>query len=141
MLWPECDPVLGRNSLSQALSSLRHQLEPPGTSTGEVLQADRYMVQLAPDAIRTDVSQFEAACAEFANADNEADRSVAFNAVDRLYRGEFMPGYYDDWNLRERDRLQGMIFDALVSRIDQLQEQGDLLLPFTADVELSRSTR
>ena len=30
MFWPEGDLKAGRNSLSVALSSLRHQLEPPG---------------------------------------------------------------------------------------------------------------
>ncbi len=126
MLWPECDPVLGRNSLSQSLSSLRHQLEPPGVSVGEVLRADRYIVQLIPDAISTDVSRFEAIRRDFHDATTEPERSVAFAALDRLYRGEFMPGYYEDWNLRERDRIQRMFFDALVSRIEQLESQDDL---------------
>src|SRR5438034_10917655 len=41
MLWPESEPGAGRNSLSKALSSLRHQLEPPGVSAGAVCLADR----------------------------------------------------------------------------------------------------
>jgi DNA-binding SARP family transcriptional activator len=34
--WPDAEPDRGRQSLSQALSSLRCQLEPPGVPTGAV---------------------------------------------------------------------------------------------------------
>src|SRR5438552_1189613 len=61
LLWPESDLDAGRHSLSVALSALRHQLEPPGIPDGAVLIADRFSVRLAPDAVTTDVSEFEAA--------------------------------------------------------------------------------
>src|SRR5512138_1453909 len=60
-LWPECDPDLSRQSLRQALSSLRHQLEPPGVPSGSVLSADRFRARLNPEAVTTDVEAFEAA--------------------------------------------------------------------------------
>src|SRR5689334_14133036 len=41
LFWPQLEPEAARNNLSVALSSLRHQLEPPATSVGSVLQADR----------------------------------------------------------------------------------------------------
>jgi two-component SAPR family response regulator len=37
LLWPEMEERAGRNDLSVALSSLRNQLEPPGTPPGVVL--------------------------------------------------------------------------------------------------------
>ena len=49
MLWPEVDEALGRNSLSQCLSSLRSQLEPAGVESGSVLIADRLNIQLNPE--------------------------------------------------------------------------------------------
>src|SRR5213083_717076 len=58
LLWPEGDPQAGRNKLSLALSSLRHQFEPPGISAGEVILANRSTVQLNPAAVTTDVGQF-----------------------------------------------------------------------------------
>ena len=61
MLWPECTPDAGRNSLSTELSSLRHQLEPPGTATGTILRADRATLQINPEAMTTDVAEFESA--------------------------------------------------------------------------------
>src|SRR5947208_2797460 len=48
LLWPESDPTAGRNSLSVALTALRHLLEPDGTSTPRVLVTTRCSVRLDP---------------------------------------------------------------------------------------------
>src|ERR1051326_3118100 len=61
LLWPEYDLHAGRNSLSVALSSLRHQLEPPGVPAGAILQADRVSVGLNSAVVSTDVAEFESA--------------------------------------------------------------------------------
>src|SRR5687767_12392680 len=90
LLWTDCDPVLGRNSLSQSLSSLRRQLEPPGTTSGTVLIADRATVQLNAQCYATDVEEFEAACLAFRTADLETDRSRTFNTVEKLYCGDLL---------------------------------------------------
>src|SRR5207244_2945613 len=63
LLWPERAPRAGRQSLSQALSSLRRQFEPPGVPAGALLMADRASVRLNPDAVTTDAAEFEAALA------------------------------------------------------------------------------
>src|SRR5216683_7835256 len=60
LLWPESEPRAGRNKLSLALSSLRHQFEPPVVLAGTVILATRASVQLNPAAITTDVAHFEA---------------------------------------------------------------------------------
>src|SRR5947209_1836732 len=41
LFWPEASAAAGRHSLSMAVSSLRKQLEPPGTPAGAVIIADR----------------------------------------------------------------------------------------------------
>ena len=56
LFWPESPPELGRASLRKALSSLRHQLEPPGVPEGAVILADRETVQFNPAAVTTDVA-------------------------------------------------------------------------------------
>src|SRR5262245_16202862 len=61
VLWPESDPQAGRNSLKTALSWLRRQLDPVAGTDGPVLTADRISVRLCPQAVTTDVAQFEAA--------------------------------------------------------------------------------
>src|SRR5438105_3152977 len=61
LLWPDADPSAARASLSSALSSLRHQLEPPGIAAGSIITADRFSVGLNQAAVVTDVTEFEAA--------------------------------------------------------------------------------
>jgi len=80
LLWPGCHPRHGRNSLSQALSSLRHQLEPPGVPAGTVIVADRTNVRLHPDAFTTDVADFEAALGEASRARGRAQREPGLGA-------------------------------------------------------------
>ncbi|MEZ5429011.1 MAG: tetratricopeptide repeat protein [Pyrinomonadaceae bacterium] len=126
MLWNECEPALGRNSLSQALSSLRRQLEPPGVASGEVLQADRYNVRLNPETYQTDAADFEKACQGFQRAKRETERAAAFASTTGLYRGEFLPGFYEDWNLLERDRFQNLFLQVLIKRAGQLEKMGEL---------------
>src|SRR3712207_1644215 len=46
LCWPETDLHTGRHNLSNALSALRHVLEPPGVPPGTVLLADRSAVRL-----------------------------------------------------------------------------------------------
>src|SRR5260370_38564225 len=58
LLWPESPVEAGRNRLRVALSSLRHQLEPPGIPPGSVILGDRLSVQLNPAACGTDVADF-----------------------------------------------------------------------------------
>jgi DNA-binding SARP family transcriptional activator len=61
LLWPDTDVESGRMSLRTALASLRRQLEPPGTPDNSILIADRSSVHLNPEAVATDLSEFEAA--------------------------------------------------------------------------------
>src|SRR5438552_7513122 len=60
-LWPEHDPKAGRVSLKVALSSLRHQLEPPDVPPGAILVTDRFSARLNPALVTTDVAEFDAA--------------------------------------------------------------------------------
>src|SRR5690348_8635319 len=54
LLWPDGLPQAGRASLSQALSSLRRQLEPPGVPSNSILVTTYAAVGLNPRAVTTD---------------------------------------------------------------------------------------
>nr|WP_309689859.1 NB-ARC domain-containing protein [Armatimonas sp.] len=86
--WPEKDPALARNSLSAALSALRSVL-------GEALVGDKFRVGLNPSCVTCDVAEFEAKLAA-------GDVSGAA----QLSGAEFLPGFYDDWVIAQRERLQ-----------------------------------
>ncbi len=94
MLWPGVAPDVGRNRLRQALSTLRGLLEPRGPHEAPVLLADRLTVRLAAGALWCDALAFERLAREGQAA-----------AARTLYRGELMPGFYDDWVLEQRERL------------------------------------
>ncbi len=100
LLWPEADAAAARNRLRQTLSLLKSVLEPAGSPP--VLLADRRVVRAAPGALWCDAVAFEAAL-----------RGGHHPAARALYRGELMPGFYDEWLLDERQRLA-----TLAERLD-----------------------
>ena len=113
--WPDVSACAGRQSLSQALCALRHQLEGPGVERGAVIVADRLTVRLDPRAITTDVGEFEQALEEAQTArDGSTARRLLLRSAHGFYRGEFLPGYYDDWVLAERTRLSELHLGVLV---------------------------
>lgn len=95
LLWPGVELDVGRNRLRQALSALKSLLEPDGAAP--VLQADRLSIHVLPGRLECDVRQFEQAL-------RQGDAARAHE----LYRGELMPGYYDEWVQDERRRLAAL---------------------------------
>jgi DNA-binding SARP family transcriptional activator len=125
LLWPEADPAAGSNSLSQALSSLRRQLEPAGVAPGTVLVANRASVRLNPAASTTDVAEFEAAL-HAAAAGSEAQRREGLARAVTLYRGELLASSYESWVLGQREWLAKTYFQAVGRLIGLLEQAGDL---------------
>ena len=116
LLWPDADPEAGRLSLRVALAALRKQLETPAVPPGSVLDADREAVRLRPQTCRTDVADFEAALREAARAPEAAQKRGALDQALALYAGELLPGFYDEWILEERERLEALYQDACDQR-------------------------
>lgn len=117
LLWPEEDPEVARNRFRVLLTSLRHQLEPPGVESGSVLVSHgNGLIQLNPEAVWTDVSAFEAAIRA---GDNETALS--------LYPGELLPEFYDDWLIPERTRLA-----ELAERIQEQSSSKPVAAPIQA---------
>lgn len=93
LLWPGVPLDVSRNRLRQVLSTLKRLLEPDGSQAPPVVIADRQVLRVRPGALDCDARRFEA----LARAGD-----VAAHA---LYRGELMPGHYDDWVLDLRRHL------------------------------------
>ena len=83
LLWPGVALEVGRNRLRQALSTLKSLLE-PGSSL-PVLQADRAALRVVRGALSCDARDFERLL-----------RSGHVAQAREAYRGELMPGHYDD---------------------------------------------
>jgi non-specific serine/threonine protein kinase len=113
MLWPDAPLDSGRNSLSIALSSLRHQLEPPGVPAGSVIVADRLSVGLHRASVQTDVGEFEGKLRAATHATNSVERTHLLQEAVAIYAGDLLPGHYEDWVLLEQQRLAGVFQGAL----------------------------
>ncbi len=124
IVWPDSDVEAGRASLRTALASLRQQLEPPGAVANSVVVADRVSVRLNPDALTTDVAEFEAACQVADSASVHEQRLQAGLEAIRVYGGDLLPGCYADWILSERSRLAQNYVHQLRQVIRALQDSG-----------------
>jgi predicted ATPase/DNA-binding SARP family transcriptional activator len=113
MLWPDQDPEVSRRNLRQALSSLRHHLEPPGLPTGSILIVKQSSVQLSTSLVATDVAEFEQLLAKSSVENSESIRRENLEKAIELYKGELLPGFYEDWVQTERLRLADSHFYAL----------------------------
>ncbi len=133
-LWPGEDWDAIRNRLRHALSSLRHDLEPEGMPDGAVIFADRSEVRLNPSAVATDVAEFEAALTRAARSADPGSQAAALRAAIELYQGELLPGYYEEWVVAERQRLEEAFGDALIRYSGVLAETGD----FAGAIEAAR---
>jgi predicted ATPase/tetratricopeptide (TPR) repeat protein len=99
LLWPGVALDVGRNRLRQALSTLKSILEPASRVPAQaVLQADRAQVRVVSGTLACDVIDFE-----------RAVRAGDAGAAHALYRGELLPGFYDEWIDDERLRLAGLL--------------------------------
>ncbi|TMG82463.1 MAG: hypothetical protein E6H74_10780 [Betaproteobacteria bacterium] len=111
LLWPNVELDVGRNRLRQVLSTLRRLLEPPDVPPYSVLSADRQTIGLTPDAVGSDVREFEQFLRQGARA----------QALD-CYRGDLLPGFLDEWIEDERARLSALYERALARSGDAIEK-------------------
>ena len=126
MLWPDEEPETVRNRFKQALSVLRRAIDPPDSPAGSLLIADRLEVRINPEAITTDVTEFETLLQASAQGSDPAESACLIEQAIPLYRGELLPGYYEDWIARERERLAEAYRSALSRLMSARAKAGDL---------------
>ncbi len=126
MLWLDSDADAGRTSFRTALASLRRQLEPSGTPAGCFLIADRANVQINPNTVTTDVAEFEFALKTSEKTANLSEKIIALERAMELYGGEFLPGFYEDWVIAERERLAQYFLDALCRLAASFEQTGNI---------------
>lgn len=112
MFWGNRSERKARRSLSTALWHIRRCL--PGEdyifSDGQTVGFD------FPGEVWLDTEQFEKLA-------GQKDINSMQAAVE-LYRGEFMDGFYDDWIINERYRLENLYIDVLAQLIDAYEVSG-----------------
>jgi DNA-binding SARP family transcriptional activator len=118
LFWGEHDQAHARNALNTALWRLRQALEPQGIPRGTYLTSSPGgALGLNPGAtFWLDVAEFEkhinAVLRHPAAALEPTDLSPLVGAW-QLYRADLLEAFYEDWALRERERLRLLYLKSL----------------------------
>src|SRR6266702_2492637 len=125
LFWPDTTEAQARNNLRQLL----HQVRQAFPSVERFLSADTHMLYWHPvTPFYLDVAAFEQVLTEAAAAtqrDEQHQLQAALEQADSLYRGELLPGCYDEWILPERERLRQHHRQALEHLLHLFEVQGD----------------
>lgn len=121
VLWPDGDPALSKKYLRQALWQLQGAIDAPARIGGShVVLIESDWIQINPAAsIWLDVEQFEQAFVRaqgVTGGELEAPCAQDLRDAVRLYRGDLLEGWHQDWCLFERERLQ----NCYLSMLDKL---------------------
>jgi DNA-binding SARP family transcriptional activator len=124
--WPDAGGPRGRANLSSAMWRLRRTLEPEAILLVHPL-GDIGIDRAAP--VHLDSELFEKNLAP-AFATKEGALSAAalrtlLQALE-LYRGEYMPGWYDEWVLAERERLHALHVRAQMRLLEHYSAAADI---------------
>src|SRR2546421_698626 len=127
LFWPDTTEAQARNNLRQLL----HQLRQAFPAVEQFLSADAHMLHWhSVTAFQLDVGEFEQALT-LADATTRRNDQRALQAAleqaDNLYRGELLPGCYDEWILPERERLRQSHVQALEHLLRLFEGQGDTI--------------
>ena len=118
LLWPESASSASRKYLRQAIWQLHLGLGRAGTGSHKrILVGEDHGVQLDPDGgFWLDVEVFERAWCAARGCKGEllnSEQSGALAEAVDLYRGDLLEGWYFDWCLCERERLQNIFLTML----------------------------
>ena len=103
--WPDTSDDAARKNLRQELWRIRKALTTELGPNEDLLVTDELTVTFNPQAkYWLDVAQLE-------RAGSANDSTSDLISSLQLYRGELLPGFYDDWIVLERDRVQAL-FEA-----------------------------
>jgi DNA-binding SARP family transcriptional activator len=117
MLWPEATEANARSYLRQALWRIRKALGSESSTWEQYLQISDISVAFNDQAdYWLDVNALLAV--------GEATAPEEMAAAVALYKGELLPGFYEEWVLLERDRLQAAYHQRMKLLLDSLLAQG-----------------
>ena len=125
LFWPDTTEAQARNNLRQLL----HQLRQAFPAVEHFLSANTHTLHwhlVTP--FHLDVAAFEQALMLADAASRRNDQRAlqdALEQADSLYRGELLPGCYDEWILPERDRLRQSHLHGLEHLLRLFEGQGD----------------
>ena len=122
LLWPDSSESQARSNLRNLLHTLRRILP----DVDSWLAADLQTLQWRPDASFTlDVADFEAAVAAAKATNSTSEHQHWLETALSLYRGDLLPGNYDDWLIPMREELFRIYLESLDQLVQLLEQAGD----------------
>ena len=125
LFWPDTNEAQARTNLRNLLHHLRHALP----------NADRYLevtvqtLQWRSDApFSLDLFDFNTEISHAEQALKQSSSLKAREALERaaeLYKGDLLPGCYDEWIISHREGLRQSYLDVLERLGNMLEEQRD----------------
>lgn len=119
VFWGEHSHEKARRALNTALWRLKKALEPDGipagtylisTQSGEVGFNCESQYWLDVEAFERRTNQI----IDYASQSAEEPHIQELEKITELYRGELLEGFYDEWALRERERLRAIYLKNLI---------------------------
>lgn len=123
VLWPETTTALSKKNLRQALWQLQTALGSQGADCSErILVVDPEWIELNEQAdLWLDVAALEYASNVTQNipgTELDSQKALMLHQAVQLYQGPLLEGWYNDWCLLERERLQTLY----LAMLDKLME-------------------
>ena len=104
------------------LRNLFHHLRKAFPEIDSFLEIEGQTIQWKANAdIELDVTQFKSALAKAKTAKDDSARMAHLKEAVNAYRGELLPGYYEDWVLTQREEIHQAYLSAL-SQLAKLLE-------------------
>jgi len=112
LFWSDRPEPKARRSLSTALWHIRRCLPSEG-----LILSNPHAVRFDPQAdFWLDVEEFESQASR--------DDTASLQRAASLYRGDFLSGFYDDWIINERYRLETLFFEVLARLMVAYETEG-----------------
>jgi two-component SAPR family response regulator len=113
-LWPDKDPIKGRNNINSALSHIRKVLKQNGADPA-LIQRDKRGVWFHHELPHWhDLHEFESLI-KTAKSESEPTRRLhLLGQAAALYRGNFLDGHYFDWAEPQRQYLENLRVECLL---------------------------
>ncbi len=130
LLWCDTPTAQARKNLRQTLWQLQSALDPMGSHAGpSLLLVEPDWVHLNPEAdLWLDVAAFEQRVLPLQGTrGSQMDASAALDLRDAvgLYEADLLEGWYQDWCIFERERLQSDFLSTLDKLMDYSEAQGE----------------
>lgn len=126
LFWAEQQEDRARRCLSTALWRLKQALEPDGVQPGAYLISTAGTVGFNNDSDHwLDVAAFEDGVGLLRNLSHSSGSPGEWRRAEEAighYAGDLLEGFYDDWAIRERERLRLLYLDGLATLLTHYSE-------------------